>query len=264
MNNTFNAKRFGLLFKKTLLERPMQMFGFTGLILGIVLILYAACKALFGFNAAQSMTFVWGLAGGGCFMASFVFANFSSNASGSSYLTLPASHFEKWLCGILITGVLYPMVFLLFYRVMDTGFVEIYHRSLDPASPFYKNQYESVYLFPLDGIIAGKVYIMFFIFSGAMLTGSLYFNKVAFIKVALVGCAIFFTAFALNWFIAKTFFGNINDAFPFFHVIIPVGKEEGSIELPETAATIFKYLFNFIIPAMLWCLAYIRLREKEF
>jgi len=242
----------------------MQLFGFTGLILAVVLIMYAVCKSFFGFNGAQNLTFIWGLAGGGCFLASFVFAYFSSNASGSSYLTLPASHFEKWLTGILIAGLLYPLIFLLFYRIMDASFVGIYHRSLDPGSPFYKYQYESVYLFPFDGIIAGKVYPMFLFLTGAMLIGSLYFNKVGFIKVALVISVLCIGAFALNWLFAETFFGNIRDAAPFNRVSILVGKEEGSIELPEKASNIYNYTLEYIFPALLWGLAFIRLREKEF
>src|SRR5882762_2848221 len=111
MNNTFNLRRFWLLLKKTLLERPVQMFGFTGLILAVVLIMYVIIKSLGGFTAAQNISFIWGLPGGGFFLGSFVFNYFSSTANGSSYLTLPASHFEKWLCAVLITGVLYVGVF---------------------------------------------------------------------------------------------------------------------------------------------------------
>src|SRR2546430_5190710 len=144
MNNTFNIKRFGWLFKKTLLEKPVQTFGFTGLLLALALILYLVAKSLSGFIAAQNLTFIWGLTGGSFFLASFVFGYFSSNASGSSYLTLPSSHFEKSLCGVLIAGVLYPLIFLIFYRVIDSSFVAMYHNSLDPSSPFYKQQYESV------------------------------------------------------------------------------------------------------------------------
>jgi hypothetical protein len=264
MNNTFNVKRFGLLFKKTLLERPMQMFGFTGLTMAIVLILYVAVKSFTGFGTAQNISFIWGLAGGGCFLASFIFAYFSSAASGSSYLTLPASHLEKWLCGILIAGILYPLIFMLFYRVMDASFVTLYHNSLDPGSPFYKQQYESVYLFPFDGFIATKVYPMFLFLSGAMLLGSLYFNKVSFIKVAITICVLCIGGFALNWFLGILFFGNITDAAPFNHVTIPVGKGEGSIDSPKEAATIYFYSIVYIIPLLLWALAYIRLREKEF
>ena len=264
MNNTFNLRRFGLLFKKTLLERPVQMFGFTSLLLALSLIAYTVAKAIMGFSPAQNLTFMWGLAGGSFFLASFVFNYFSSNAIGSSYLTLPASHFEKWLCGILIAGVLYPLIFLLFYRLMDASFVSLFHKSLDPSAPFYKQQYDSVNVFPFNGIIAWKVYPMFLFLLGSMLIGSLYFNKVNFIKVSLVLCVLFIGAFGLNWIIAKIFFGAINDAWPFSHVAIPVGKEEGSIELPERISTIFGNTLNYILPAILVVTSFIRLREKEF
>ena len=264
MNNTFNVKRFGLLLKKTLLERPVQMFGFTALLLALVLILYVIAKSIIGFGAAQNLTFIWGLPGGSCFLASFVFGYFSSNANGSSFLTLPASNFEKWLCGVLIAGILYPLIFLIFYRVMDSSFVALYHNSLDPSSPFYKQQYESVYLFNFNGIIAWKVYPIFFFLTGAMLTGSLYFNKTAFIKVAIGMCILVIGIFGLNWLMAKMLFGNINDAAPFNHVTIPAGKEEGSLELPSAIGNIFNYGFWYVIPAILWLLSFTRLREKEF
>jgi len=264
MNNTFNLQRFGLLFKKSLLERPVQMFGFTGMLLALVLILYVVAKSLMGYNAAQNLSFIWGLAGGGCFLASFVFSYFSSNATGSSYLTLPASHFEKWLCGILIVGVLYPATFMIFFRIMDASFVALFHKSLDPAGPFYKQQYESVYLFSFNGIVAGKVYPMFLFLAGAMLIGSLYFNKVSFIKVSIVICVICIGSFGLNWLFAKLIFGTISDAALFNHVSIPVGKEEGSIELPERVGRIFDFSLKYIFTLLLWIFAFIRLREKEF
>ncbi|MDQ2719370.1 MAG: hypothetical protein M3Z26_06355 [Bacteroidota bacterium] len=264
MNNTFNIKRFGKLLKKTLLERPMNTYGFTGLILAVTLILYAVLKTLSGFDMAQRLTLFVGITGGSFFLASFAFGFFSTNASGSSFLTLPASHFEKWLCAVLITGVLYPLIFLIFYRIIDTSFVAIYHNSLDTASPFYKQQYEQVYKFDLNGIIARNIYIMFFIYTGAMLLGALYFNKVAVIKVALVLCAVFIFAFGLNWLLAIGLFGSIEDAAPFNHVAISAGKEIGSIELPSRVGKIFLYAIIVVFPAILWLLSFTRLREKEF
>ncbi len=264
MNNTFYPQRFGLLFKKTLLERPVQMFGVTGLLLAFVLILYTVIKSIVGFGAAQNISFLWGLAGGGCFLASYVFNFFSSNAIGSSYLTLPASHFEKWLCGILIVGFLYPAVFLMFYRLMDASFVAMFHNSLDPAGPFYKQQYESAYILPFDGIFAMNVYPIFLFLAGSMLIGSLYFNKVNFVKVEMVVCGVCIVCFGLNWLFAKMLFGAISDAFPFNRVNILVGKDEGSIQLPEKTTKMWNYTLQFIIPLMLWLLTFVRLREKEF
>lgn len=264
MNNTFNLRRFGLLFKKTLLEKPAQMFGFTALILAFILIAYAVAKSLIGFNGAQNLAFIWGLIGGSFFLASFVFNYFSSNAIGSSYLTLPASQLEKWLCGVLIAGVLYPIIFIAFYRLMDASFVYLFHKSLDPTGPFYKQQYESVNIFSFDGIIAWKVYPMFLFSVGAMLVGSLYFNKVSFIKVSLVICGLLIGSYAINWGFAKILFGSINDASIFDHVTMDVGKGYGTIVLPERASNIFINTWNYVFPAILFITSFIRLREKEF
>ncbi|MDQ6845018.1 MAG: hypothetical protein M3Z92_11790 [Bacteroidota bacterium] len=264
MNNIFNLKRFAWLLKKTLLERPAQMFGFTGLLLTLVFILYYVAKTLAGFGAAQNLSFIWGLPVGSCLLASIVFGYFSSNAMGSSFLTLPASNFEKWLCGILISCVLYPAIFLIFYRIVDGTFVTAYHNRLDTSSPFYKQQYEAVYIFSFTGIVAWKVYQTFFFFTGAMLVGSLYFNKIPFIKSAISICILTVGIVGINWLMAKLFFGNFNDAGAFNHVTIPVGKEEATVELPSAIGNIFTYSIWFIIPGILWILSYTRLREKEF
>ncbi len=264
MNNTFKIKRFRLLFKKTIAERPVQTIGVIALLLILSFILYVAVKKLAGFSAAQNLTFIWGLSGGSFFLASFVFGYFSTNASGSSYLTLPVSYFEKWLCGILIAGILYPVIFLLFYHLMDMGFVAAYHNSLDTTSVFYKQQYDSVYTFDLNGIIAWKVYAMFLLLTGAMLTGALYFNKTAFIKTGITICIVFLILFGLNWFIATMLFGSINDASPYDHVTLAVGKEQGTLILPSNVERFFHYSASFVIPAVLWLLPLIRLREKEF
>ena len=264
MNNTFNAKRFGLLLRKTLLEKPMQMFGFTGLILLFILIVYYIFKTFVNFQAAQNVSFLWGLVGGDFILASFMFNYFSSTASGSSYLTLPVSNFEKWLCAVVIAGILYPLIFLVFYRLMDAGFVTAFHNSLDPNNRFYRIVYNSVYLLPFNGSLAKQVYPMFLIFSGIMLVGSLYFNKVALVKVALVICLICFGVYGLNYLFAQLMFQNIDEAFPFHHVAILVGKEVGSVELPKNVHDPIWYFMNFGLPVILWGVAFIRLREKEF
>jgi len=265
MNNTFNLQRFGLLFKKTLLERPMQIIGFTVLILSLILIIYNYMYPLKGFDSAQNLTFTWGLAGGSYFMASFVFSHFSSNATGSSYLTLPASHFEKWLCGILIAGILFPAIFILFYRFVDTYFVSLFHSSLDPAAPFYKERYQSVNIFSFNGVVAWRVYPMFLFGVSAMLVGSLYFNKAGFIKVSLVICGVLIMLYLLNYFFARIIFGTaIEDAMIFGHVTIPVGNSDGIILLPEKISDFALNIVSYIFPAVLFITSFIRLREKEF
>ena len=148
--------------------------------------------------------------------------------------------------------------------MMDASFVYLFHKSLDPAGPFYKQQYESVNIFSFNGIIAWKVYPMFLFSVSAMLVGSLYFNKVSFIKVSLVICVLLIGSYALNWGFAKMLFSSINDASIFDHVTIPIGNEDGSIILPERASNIFINTWNYVFPAILFVTSFIRLREKEF
>ena len=260
MNNTFNAQRFGFLFRKTLLERPVQLIGAPGLIFALVGIIYFICKSIIGFGPAQNISFIWGLAGGGCFYASFMFNYFSSNAMGSSFLTLPVSALEKWIFAVLVAGIFYPLLFLIFFRTIDVGFVAWYHHGLDQGNPMYKRLYDDVFLFSLTGRIAIKVYSLFLLLSGV----ALYFNKVSFLKTAIAFCLVMVAIFGLNWLMAKLMFGQINDAAPFNHVSVPMGKEEGSIELPENWYKVSFVTLDWIIPVIFWTLTYIRLREKEF
>ena len=264
MNNTFSAKRFGWLLKKTILERPAQLLGLTALSFLISFIIYGVVRMMSSFEDAQNFSFLIGLIGGGCFLASFVFGHFGSNAAGSSFLTLPASLFEKWLCGVVITGIFYLLLFLLFFHLMDMSFVAIYHHGLDPKGAFYTEQYEAVRVFAFDEFIADKAFMMFFNFAGIMLVGSLYFNKAAFIKVALIACAICLGSVFLNLAIANIFFKNVQTAFPYYLVWLMEGKERGRLELPETALQIIHAFFKYVIPVILWALAFLRLKEKEF
>jgi hypothetical protein len=264
MNDLFSAKRFVWFFKKTIAERPLQTAGAVGVLLVLSFITYVVAKKFMDFAPAQNLTFMWGLTGGGFFLSSFVFGYFGSNASGSSYLTLPVSFFEKWLCAILIAGILYPFIFLLFYHLMDAAFVAAFHRGLDPNSIFYKREYESVYTFNLTGLLARKVYSLFLLLAGCMLTGSLYFNKIPFIKTGIAICAAIFIIFGTNWLLAIALFNNVAGVGPYDHVEIFVGKDTAALILPARVERFFYIGVEYAMPGVLWFLPLLRLREKEF
>jgi hypothetical protein len=263
MNDTFDLSRFARLFKKTLSERPLQLLGVIGLTMIVNLLLYAVIKTMAGFEEAQTTTFIIGLVGGGSFLASLVFGYFASYPAGTSFLTLPASHFEKWLCAAIITGIMFPCIYLAFYHFMDVSFVASYHKSLDPKGPFYKELYDSVFTFALDGFVAQKTYMMFVNFTGAMLVGSLYFNKLSFIKVALIICGLFIGGNFLNYAMAKSVFGTLDKALPYYCVFIPVNGQFGKVLLPDYASKAVDLCTFYIVPVILWIVSYIRLREKE-
>jgi hypothetical protein len=57
---------------------------------------------------------------------------------------------------------------------------------------------------------------------------------------------------------------DVQNAMPYFLVWIKVHTAEGRIELPEKMMQVVKILIQFIIPSILWLLAFLRLKEKEF
>lgn len=264
MNNIFSFTRFGWLMKKTFSERPVQLLGFTVISMLVSLAVYIFFKLTGDFEVAQNASFMMGLIVGGSFLASMVFNYFSTNAAGASFLTLPASQLEKWLCGVVITGILYVGLFLLFFRLMDLSFIALYHKGLDPEKPFYQELYDAVQVYPFNGATASPIFMMFFNFAGTMLIGAFYFNRAPFIKTALALCVICFGGFLLNILIANIFFKNVNSAFPYFFVWLEVGKETGRMEIEGSLHRAIMAVFQYILPVILWGLAYLRLKEKQF
>ena len=266
MNDIFELKRFGLLFKKTILERYVQFTGLIGLSLAVTPIIYSA--VLFfthgtAWNVAQNLSFGYGIISAGCFLSSAIFGYFNTNASGAAYLTLPVSAFEKWFCGMLIIGVLFPALFLVFYRVMDSCFVMLYHNGLNKNDPRYQDMYDAVQVYPFDDRFVKQSVMIYINFVSVMMLGSLYFNKVSAIKTALVYGSFLGLLYFFNLIIANLLFHNVDGAFPFSGVFIKVGNDDGLLGLPDEIANLVQLAIQIIIPGILLLTVFIRLKEKE-
>lgn len=279
MNNIFSFRRFTWIFRKTLLERPVQLFGIVALDFILILLLYSFLRTILGWGPTQNLTFFWGLSFGGCYLSAALFNYFSSNANGSSYLTLPCSALEKWLTAIIIVGVLYTTAFLLFYKGMDALFVSYYHQHLNPNEADYLAKIESVQPFSLKGHVAKTSMYMYVTLVSSMLVGSLYFNRLSFVKTGLIICGVCGLFFVVNLGVANLFFNDVSDAFPFFRVSMNVPAEklideisvtirpvndESSVFLPQPYHRVVEATIQYVIAIMLCITAYIRLREKEF
>lgn len=263
MNDVFDIKRFTWLLKKTVLEQPAQLLGLLAVTLTITLLTYAVVQSIVGIGKAQLSAFVLGFLVGGSFMASSVFGYFSSKSNGVAYLLLPASHLEKWFCGIIISGVFFVIIYLGFYRIIDVFFINSYRNSLDHNATNYSLLYNSVELFSFNNPIARSVFIMFYNISGAMLLGSLYFNKASYIKVALIICIFTIATYFINLFFGSLFFKHIDLAVPFTSIFLKVDNEVGIIDMPYGPAKAAGFAIAYVVPAALWLLAYLRLKEKE-
>jgi len=257
----------------------MQVFGLIFLNMFLVFIMYSFLRSVMGWNGTQNLSFTWGLLFGGCYVSSSSLNYFSNNAMGSSYLTLPASHFEKWLCAVCVTWILYLAIFLLFYYGMDRLFVGYYQRHLNPQGRDFKWLSESVQPMDLSGRLAVKTYVMFGLLSSSMFVGALYFNKLSFIKTGLLIFVVLLGIYELNLGLAYLSFPNVSEAFPFSHVAISFAppapapdvmevmfKENGEagIDLPEKYQKWFTIGVQYVLSFVLCICALVRLREKEF
>ena len=264
MNDIFSLQRFGWLMRKIFIERTAQILGTIGLCISITFILYAMTYLMQGIAVAQNAAFLVGLTLGGPLVASIVFGYFGNNATGASFLTLPASILEKWLSGVLFVGVIYFLIFLLCFRLIDFAFVAYYHNSLDPHLPYYKEQYDGVHIFSYTEFVASTAYLLFFNFSGLIMLGALFFNKAAFVKTAFIVCGIMVGAFLLNFLVVKLLINNTQIAFPFNIVWIRVGDERAALVYSQESERNIIFIFRFVLPAIFWSLSLLRLKEKEF
>jgi hypothetical protein len=262
MNNVFQFRRFRLHFVKTVQERPTQILGTFVLAFSVTMLIYFLLKTIANIEVAQLISFSIGLVGGGCLLASLVYGYFSDAGISASYLTLPVSVFEKWLSGLVLVGIMYVGLFLLFFRGLDTFFVHQFHNSLNRNDARYRDQYDSVYVFTYFGESLA-VFIFFLNTAAAMMVGSLYFNKVSFIKVSLIICGIYFLTFMLNYWICAILFKDMIRCFPFHNVNIKNGDDWGVISMPSSFDPIYDLLAIYILPAILLILSFIRLKEKE-
>jgi len=261
MNQTFNLRRFRLYCTKSVLERPIMILGSFALACIITVLIYFLMKSIANFEIAQLFSFTIGFIGGGGLLASLVFAYFGDAANGASFLTLPASNFEKWLCGISIL-VVFILVYLLFFRGIDSLLVSQYHKGLNPLDARYRQQYDSVFILSFTGE-AEALFIFFANAIAAMLVGSLYFNKVSFIKAALVICMIYVLVFVLDHMVNALVFKDYLKSFAFHSVVVKNGNEDGVVDLPAQAKNIYDITCTYILPALLLGISFIRLKEKE-
>ena len=132
MNNVFSPKRFGQYFLYDL-NNAKNNFGLSLLILGLLPVIFFIVAELFSllFNGAFNMNAEASIPGRATttMIAVLVavlagpvklYGSVTDKRSGSSFLMLPASSFEKWLSMALMTVVVLPLCFGVVYFGADT------------------------------------------------------------------------------------------------------------------------------------------------
>lgn len=170
-------------------------------------------------------------------------------------LTLPVSHFEKYLVAWLYSFVIFQLIFLLSFYAVDYLVLLI------------GNSGKSQGLKIMNVFSAEKDYALVFlfyaIFHSLAFLGAIFFEKIHFIKTAFVVLLLCLLAVLINQPIADALFdAKLEKVVPF----VSLGIEEGGRyylirPLPSIEPVMFGLSLSCI--ALLWIGAYFKLKEKE-
>ncbi|MCC6463444.1 MAG: hypothetical protein IT260_23440 [Saprospiraceae bacterium] len=259
----FSLERFFLLLRKRWAESGrMYLLG-----LAILAGFWALTLSLFilagnGNQNLQLVMLIMGLIGGGAMFAYHQFQQLSTTPGAIRFLHLPGSHLEKNLVALLfIFGFFLPAAMAVFY-VVDLSLVEIARRRWWPDA-------DESPLKILDWHKTGDAIATYGIVTAVFALGSVYFSRSALVKTGaaffVLGMAILFANFWLPyWLVPHS--ENIMMVSEMFDKLELHNRETSEVDvmqLPESWKTMFNVFLAVLLPVYCWCIAYVRLREKQ-
>jgi hypothetical protein len=261
MNNTFNIHRFGALVRQGVMhDYKMYLISIVGFS-GILFIIFFVTQFNFGISIIdpRSLVIIYILTfiGAGLLYTGSAFGGFRSKEKSISYLLIPESRSEKFLCEyvsrIIIFLVAFPVLFWLVYNLEGVIF-----GVLHPAFTF---KYQEFFFVPKYIIQPDKVNPYPLIYSAAFFvltipfTGAAIFNKHPLIKTLFSVSIIFFFHLILIYVfveVLKFKHYNISDEAQIY--LLPTSAEK---------AITFFTITLFIANILLTLIAYFKLKEKE-
>lgn len=268
MNQFFSSKRFSLLVLKHWADNrkryTLSVLAFIG-----ILLTWFGFTLLTGFDEPmsedlQQTTFFLMLFVIGTFYPSQYFRDLGSKARGSNFLLVPASSFEKVLCSILFTVVLFFIVFVAGFYLADVLMVSL-SNSVNTSSPAKVINIFTTSLFELSNNSSSSVLFVFFSIQSLFLLGSVYFPKYSFIKTVISGFVIYFILFAFVYLLYSQLMprGGYTSGFMTSFLVRIDGQSDQLIRLPVWVEHLLLYLVTYAFAPFLWLVTWHRLKEKQ-
>ncbi|MDR0697627.1 MAG: hypothetical protein LBG28_00185 [Tannerella sp.] len=273
MNDTFNAKRFGFVFRKDMLENGKQYTRLFLTMLGVMTILflwqsfdyYPSRSHYRDFNVdlLTSASILFAILGI-LFVSTFM-SPMSDKTKRIAYLTCPASHFEKALSRWLIVTAGYIVAFFVALWIADalrvgicaTRYPDIDVKFLDLGKLFHPGDgFAKGYLFDNASVFI-CVLSAYLLIQSLFILGATFFEKAAFVKTFIaVSVIVLAFIFICRWTILLSYgdfygFEQVLDSF--------IDGNEITPKQAAVAATSVMSVFTLTN----WTLAFCKLRESE-
>jgi hypothetical protein len=271
MNQFFSFKRFSLLVSKHWADNKkrylLSVIAFIGLLVAwFTFTLLVDSEFPMG-KGMQMGTYFFSLFSVGSFYANQYFRDLGSKARGINFLLVPASAFEKVLCSLLYTVVLFFVVFTSAFYLVDVLMVAIadsvFTVDISNKEKGLVNIFEAASL-PFDNESGINILLVFFAIQSAFLLGSVYYAKYSFIKTIISGFVVFFIVFCFVYFLYDMMpQGNYTNGFLTSYRIDNPDKDDYLVRIPRWLGQAVYYLLMYGIAPFLWIVTYVRLKEKQ-
>ena len=179
-----------MLFKKHTVEHGKTYALSSAVLFGamlLILMFYCYMDKSFLREGDQVMIFVFTMGASGSIFGSIIFADLGDKTKAIPALMLPASHFEKYLVGLIYSYFIFLVVFVASFYVADSIVFSIWGDELKKD--------KLIDLFDPEGKPA-VAYAMFTLFHAFIFWGAIFFKKLHFIKTSIV----FFLCLVLLYF----------------------------------------------------------------
>jgi hypothetical protein len=201
----------------------------------------------------QSVLFVIVLLLAGTIFTSTIFSDLGEKKKSIAALTLPASHFEKYLVAWLYSFVIFLMIFMgTFYLIL----IFLLHLKPVPGRP--------IGVFNIFSNPVGYLMIaVFALLQSIAFYGAIFFERLHFIKTGLT----FFLSFAALIFVNKVFLSillqmDVRPTMPFGNIRLMEKGREVAVKISERQADPLLW-FMVALAVLFWIAAYYRLKEKQ-
>ncbi|MET0464830.1 MAG: hypothetical protein ABW007_16830 [Chitinophagaceae bacterium] len=272
MNQFFSFRRFSLLVSKHWADNKKRyLLSVTGF--ALLLIVWFIFTILVDPHTPmqqeiQILTFFFSLFGTGAFYASQYFRDLGSRAKGINFLLVPASAFEKILCSILFTLVIFFSVFTAVFYLVDILMVTISNQFTAAHDPLRQESVINVFraaILPFDEMSTLNVLLIFAAVQSIFLLGSVYFAKYSFIKTIISSFVVFFLLFCLIYLLYEHLMprGGYVDGFLTSYRVTVNGTDDHLVRVPNWIGDVVHFMLVYGITPFLWVVSYYRLKEKQ-
>lgn len=257
MSNSFNFRRFSLLFKKHTVENYRTYL--------LAIIVYACIVAiLLGLNTSmgkyplrmsnQIITFFCLMFFSGTIFTSNIFINLSNKRKAVSTLTLPASTFEKFLVGWVYSYLIFQIVFTAVFYAVLWGYWRFNPDDTQHMMNIFSVK-EQLYL----------LYIYYAFLHGVALYGAMYFKKAHFIQTAFTFFGIILLICLFNSIVLKAIIPveHLNVNLPFFGITFIIDENYYRIGSLYFTTHVWVNMIFVLSAFIMWTATYFRLKEKQ-